>query len=81
MQTKGRYLRWTVVDGETLDVTNTSNFSGREHTVRIKATPCQFTRWNSGALIQDAFPNLTLDEREFIMSGITKEEWNELFGE
>ena len=81
MQTKGRYLRWTVVDAETLDVTNVSNFSGKEHTIRIKARPCQFTLWNSGALIQEAFPNLTLDEREFIISGITKEEWNELFGE
>ena len=81
MQTKGRYLRWTVVDSEHLDVTNTSNYSGREHTIRIKITPSQFTLWCSGALIQEAFPELTPDEREFIISGITKEEWNELFGE
>jgi hypothetical protein len=81
MQTQGRYLRWSVVDSETLDVTNTSNYSGKEHTLRIKATPQQFTLWNSGALVQEAFPNLTPDEREFIISGITKEEWNELFGE
>lgn len=81
MHTKGRYLRWTVVDPQHMDVTNTSNYSGKEHTVRIRATPCQFTLWNSGALIQEAFPELTPDEREFIISGITKEEWNELFGE
>jgi hypothetical protein len=78
---KGSYLRWTVVDDQHLDVTNASNYSGREHTIRIRARPCQFTLWNSGALIQEAFPELTADEREFILSGITKEEWKELFGE
>lgn len=81
MQTKGRYLRWTVIDEATLAVTNVSNYSGREHTIRLSATPQQFTLWASGALIQEAFPDLTVDEREFIISGITKEEWNELFGE
>jgi hypothetical protein len=30
-------------------------------------------------LIQDAFPFLSNDEREFIMTGITPDEWNEMF--
>ncbi len=81
MQTKGQRLKFTVVDEATLDVTNVSNYSGKSHTLRIKATPQQFVLWNSGELIQRAFPNLSADEREFIMSGITKEEWDELFGE
>lgn len=34
-----------------------------------------------GELIQDAFPFLTYDEREFILTGITAGEWDELFGE
>ncbi|WP_396189902.1 hypothetical protein [Flavobacterium sp.] len=29
--------------------------------------------------MQDAFPHLSADDREFIMTGITAEEWNELF--
>ena len=33
----------------------------------------------SGALIQDAFPLLTSEEREFLLSGITPDEWNKLF--
>jgi hypothetical protein len=33
----------------------------------------------NGALLQDAFPHLSADDREFIKSGITKEEWDELF--
>lgn len=31
-------------------------------------------------LIQEAFPELSADEREFILSGITPVEWNEEFG-
>ena len=30
-------------------------------------------------LIQDAFPHLNFEEREFILTGITPEEWDELF--
>lgn len=32
-------------------------------------------------LIQDIFPDLTPDEREFIKTGITAEEWKELFAD
>jgi len=34
-----------------------------------------------GELIQDVFPHLTPDEREFIQTGITPEDWNEMVGE
>jgi hypothetical protein len=30
--------------------------------------------------VQDLFPYLSADQREFIMSGITPEEWNKAFG-
>jgi hypothetical protein len=32
-------------------------------------------------LVQEAFPHLSIDEREFIISGIHPTEWRELFGE
>ena len=32
-------------------------------------------------LIQDAFPNLNVEQREFLLSGITPQEWNDTFGE
>ena len=31
--------------------------------------------------VQDIFPKLTPDEREFILTGITPESWDELFKE
>jgi hypothetical protein len=33
-----------------------------------------------GKLIQDAMPELSADEREFVKTGITGEEWDQLFG-
>jgi hypothetical protein len=39
------------------------------------------TMWASGVLIQNAMPNLTAEEREFILTGTTKEDWDELFKE
>ena len=32
-------------------------------------------------LVQDAFPNLDKEQREFLISGITPDEWNNTFGE
>ena len=34
-----------------------------------------------GMNIQDAFPMLSDDQREFLMTGLTPEEWDDLFGE
>jgi len=36
-------------------------------------------KYDEGALIQDAFPELPNDLREFIISGITPTEWNNAF--
>ena len=37
--------------------------------------------YESGSLIQDAFDFLNPDQREFLMTGMTPEEWEEMFGE
>ena len=34
-----------------------------------------------GALVQNAFSFLTADEREFLQTGMTKEEWDHLFAD
>lgn len=36
-------------------------------------------RWRSGELIQDALPELTVDERELLISGTCEKCWNKLF--
>jgi hypothetical protein len=58
-----------------------SPFAGKEHEMEIDVTSEQLLLWQlGGALIQEAMPNLTADEREFIKTGITPEEWAEVFG-
>jgi hypothetical protein len=36
--------------------------------------------WEDGQLIQYAMPHLTVSEREFLISGVTDEEWAEMMG-
>ena len=56
-----------------------SNMSGIEHEMEIDITEQQLQKWRDGMLIQHAMPTLTADEREFLMTGITPEEWDNLF--
>jgi len=53
-----------------------SPLTGKAAEWDLPVTPEQIARWKAGELAQEAFPHLTADEREFIMSGITPEEWN-----
>lgn len=61
------------------DVMRLSMFSGKENTQTMRATADQFKRWRSGVLIQDAFPSLTREQREFILTGATPQEWASLW--
>jgi len=64
-----------------MNITRKSAFSGEEHTLSILVTQEQINKWQRGMHIQDAMPNLTPDEREFIKTGITPQEWNAAFGD
>ena len=55
--------------------------SGIERTLNINVTQEQLDSWYNGTLIQVAMPNITDDEREFILTGIVREEWDKLFKE
>ena len=63
-----------------MQITRTSPFSGKEHTKDINVTQEQLDAWMEGALIQNAMPNVSAADREFIKTGITAEEWEETFG-
>jgi len=39
----------------------------------------QLKKWENGMYIQDAFPMLTPEQREFIMTGVIPEEWDAAF--
>jgi hypothetical protein len=56
-------------------ITRTSIASGITRTTDIPVTEAQLNLYINGTLIQKAMPSLTADEREFILTGMTSEEW------
>jgi hypothetical protein len=58
-----------------------SPLSGNKNTLDIPVTLAQIAAWKGGELIQNAMPNLSADEREFVKTGITAEEWENTFGD
>ena len=61
-------------------VTRRSPFSQVENTMKLDVTPEQLTSYKQGnELIQNVFPNLSAEHREFIKTGITPEEWEASF--
>lgn len=58
-----------------------SKLTGKTNARQINVTQAQLAAWEAGSFIQDAMPHLTADEREFIMTGITPEEWDAAFGD
>lgn len=58
-----------------------SPYSGKNHDMDIDITKEQWQAFINGelGLIQDAFPHLSADEREFLLTGIHPNEWDELF--
>jgi hypothetical protein len=65
-----------------MQITRKSVISGIQRTFDIPVDPEHFVAWQSGlGNIQDLMPYLSADHREFILSGITPEEWNDAFSE
>ena len=64
-----------------LSVTKPSTLSGLENTMLLDITYEQYDAWREGKLIQEAMPNLSAEEREFLMTGITAEEWEGMCGD
>lgn len=59
-----------------MQITMESMLTGNVSTMDIDVTLEQLEAWHNGMLIQEAMPHLTADEREFIKTGITQEEWD-----
>lgn len=59
-------------------ITRTSRYSGRVHTRDIDITQDQLDAWKKGGPIQRIAAHLSLDDREFLISGMTPAEWSEL---
>ena len=65
-----------------MEITRTSGLTGKTHTRFIPGlTEDAIKAWQAGAFIQDAMPNISPDDREFIKTGITPEEWTAIIGD
>jgi hypothetical protein len=65
-------------------ITRRSPFSGQVNTMDLDITQAQldeFTGAGRRRMVQDIFPHLSADEREFLMTGITPAEWAATFPE
>ncbi len=58
-----------------MEITRTNPFSQQINTREIAVTEEQLCDWESGMLIQNAMPNLSAEDREFIMTGMLPEDW------
>jgi hypothetical protein len=59
-----------------------SPITNKLNAMEIDVTCSQIYDWEvEGVLIQYAMPNLTADEREFIKTGITPQEWDDMYGD
>ena len=64
-----------------MQVTKVSPLTQRENTLDLDITQGQVDQWQGGTLIQDVMPHLSLDEREFLISGTLPGEFEKMFGE
>jgi hypothetical protein len=64
-----------------MQITKTSPVTGQSNIREIDVTREQLAAWMAGALIQNVMPHLSKEDREFIMTGTTPEDWKQMFPE
>lgn len=65
-------------------ITRTSKISGTTRTKEIAITPAQLREVDDPQrkrLIQEILPHLSPSDREFLMTGITEEEWENIWAD
>jgi len=63
-----------------MKITKRSPRTGEDNTMDLPVTPQELAAWQKGpGLIQNMLPQLTSEQREFLLTGYTPEDWNILF--
>ena len=62
-----------------MKITKQSSLTGATHTLDLEITQEQLDRWEAGEHIQNVVPEMAAHDREFLISGSTKEEWDKAF--
>lgn len=66
------------VEGDQIRVSGNCRITGKPHSVTVPLDG--YNQWKAGALIQNALPRTSRDDREWLMSGISPEGWEKEFG-
>lgn len=59
-------------------VKKTCSVKNEEYRVTVDME--KYNEWKAGELIHKVFPNLSTNDREFLISGATPAEWDNMFG-
>lgn len=63
-----------------MKISRVSPLTGKTNVMDLDIDPSTLQRWLQGeGFAQDMFPQLSADEREFLISGYTPENWATLF--
>jgi hypothetical protein len=63
-------------------MTKTDPFTGKANTVELPITMKEYLAYRDGdMMIQVALPQLTADQREFLMTGIMPDSWDKAFSD
>tara|TARA_R100001591_G_scaffold23507_1_gene33246 strand:+ start:547 stop:765 length:219 start_codon:yes stop_codon:yes gene_type:complete len=62
------------------EIEKTSPVTGRVNIMEIEMNPNDYVRWKKGGVnIQEALPYLSIDEREFLITGLSPEDWENMY--
>lgn len=62
-----------------IEIKKCCGVTGEPYSVSVRAD--DYAAWKSGTLAQQAFPYLSREDREFIISGTSPKGWDILFGD
>ena len=65
-------------EGDTTRITGKCIITKEEYSCKVPTTGLE--RWLDGELIQNAMPEVSVDDREFLKSGISPVGWEKAFG-
>ena len=64
-----------------MKITRTSPLTGVVHVMDVPVTGEQLIRLENGETVQAVLPHLSADQREFVITGITPDEWQQFLGD
>ena len=62
-----------------MTILTTCPICGKDHEINVEFA--DYLNWQNDTLVQDAFPYLSADEREMLISGICSSCWNKMWGD